>query len=120
MATVINAITGFDITLLTPTPNRPDLFGWVHLANGNGSAGYIYLQSAPEKPRLGSSGYIVTAMSLDTIHMVLDQLRAGAPLQIRYADSNPSDPWVFIEPRDGPPITGSRFALPEEEIPHLS
>ncbi len=115
MGTVVNPITGFEVTLLPARVKAPELFGWVRLVNGKASAGYIYIQPEPEKPRLGGSNYIVTAMSLETINLVLDQLRAGAKMQIRYADNDPDDPWVFIEPRDGPPIAANGFTLPEEE-----
>lgn len=95
-----NPITGYDVTLMPPTPTEPVTFGWIRLANGEADAGYIYLMPTPRKPSLSHDGsYIVTAIPISEIQMLLHILDNQKNLQIRYFNSETpgKDPSVFIE-----------------------
>ena len=73
----LNPITGHDLTLMPPTPNGPDLFGWIRLLNGGADAGYIYLVSPPIVPHLSFDGsYIVTSMPISELQTMLNILKS--------------------------------------------
>jgi hypothetical protein len=112
----VNPITHHRITLMTPLPGRPELFGWIQLKNGEKDAGYIYIKDKPEKPLLGSSRYIVTSIPLAQFPAMIEILRTEKPLQIRYHDSagDGSNASVFIEDA-GQAIEADNFSsLPAE------
>ena len=97
-----NPITGHYLTLMPPTAQQPQPFGWIRLVNGNADAGYIYLglQNPPSDPHLDGAGtYIVTAMPFDTMGDLLATLRNERNLQIRFFDpqSPGVSPSAFIE-----------------------
>lgn len=119
MTSRTNPITGFDVTLMPPTPDARDLFGWIRLINGAEDAGYVYLQDDPQAPRIGGNGYIVTALPVDRLAVLLDLLRSGAELQIRVHRAGEAGASVFIEPRDASAIGDDRLALPAEEVAAL-
>jgi hypothetical protein len=110
----VNPITGYEVTLMPPTREQPELFGWIRLLNGTRSAAYVYIESAsPSKPALnGSKEYIITAMPVAHLPLMLDVLRNERNMQIRYFD--PQSPGVeasvFIEPRDKDELAGDAEA----------
>jgi hypothetical protein len=111
----INPITAHELTLMPPTSQSPEPFGWIRLLNGNRDAGYIYLQTTlkPTDPHLGSKGYIVTAMPMSFLETLLDILRNEKNLQIRFFDpgSPGTSPDVFIEPAPPSQFEKSRSGI---------
>lgn len=101
-----NPITGHLLTLMPPTAQQKDPFGWIELLNGSKAAGYVYLETdlTPGNPHLSGDGsYIVTAMPMSSLSVLLDILRNEKNLQIRYFDPQSPNvgPSVFIEPAFG-------------------
>lgn len=82
-----NVITGHELTLMTPIPERPSVFGWIRLLNNTKSAGFIYLQATPIKPRLShDDSYIVSSMPMSELYVLLNVLKNESNLTIRYED----------------------------------
>jgi hypothetical protein len=98
-----NPITGHLLTLMPPTTQRPEPFGWIELLNGGKAGGYIYLETTLKigDPHLSGDGsYIVTAMPMAALPVLLDILRNEKNMQIRYFDPQAPNvaPSVFLEP----------------------
>ena len=115
-----NPITGHELTLMPPTKQQPQPFGWVRLLNGAADSGYVYLQTplTLKDPHLGGGGtYIVTALPFEMMDALLSLLRNERKLQIRYFDpqSAGESPSVFIE-AVGPTVATAKamFRLPAE------
>jgi hypothetical protein len=114
-----NPITRHEVTIMPPTAQQLEPFGWIRLLNGNADAGYAHLDSqlVPKNPNLGGGGtYIVTAMPFEAMAALLSVLRNERNLQIRYFDPQAAgvSPSVFIETASTVQVGGSALRVPQE------
>ena len=118
-----NPISAYELTLMPPTKNESNAFGWIRLLNGTKDAGYIYLESsAPQDPHLSfNKDYIVTGMPLASLDTLLSILRGEKNLQIRYFDhqSGGGSPSVFIEPRTAAESATVGFKLDKQALEEM-
>ncbi|NKY25868.1 hypothetical protein [Nocardia gamkensis] len=79
----VNPVTGYR-TSLYRSGRDADFVGWIHLVNGDMTAGYIYIQRPVFGPALGYSRYVIMDVLPELLGPLLKILQSDEPLQIRF------------------------------------